>query len=102
MRPSRDDEDPEDQVDLHGLRPENALRRLAQALHACRVRHRETLLVITGAGHGNPTQEPVLRARVEAWLVGPEGLRAGARSFTRESRGGALRVRLGALHGRRA
>ena len=88
---------PEDRaaaVDLHGLAPAFALRRLAQELHACRVRRAPELLVITGRGFGNLAQQPILRGHVETWLRGPEGQRAGARSFTLEARGGALRVRL--------
>lgn len=82
-------------VDLHGLPPDQALRRLAQALHAARVRGRPELLVITGAGWGNPTQQPVLRKRVEAWLRGPDGRALGVRDVQVVHRGGALEVRLG-------
>lgn len=82
------------EVDLHGARPEEALRRLARALHTARMRRASELLVITGRGLGNATQKPVLRNRVEEWLRGPEGKRAGARGFTRQAKGGALLVRL--------
>ena len=81
-------------VDLHGLRPEQALRRLAQELHAARVRGEEELLVITGRGWGNAEQKPVLRRRVEEWLRGPEGRRLGVREACVTSKGGALRVLL--------
>lgn len=83
------------QVDLHGLRPEAALSRLGQGLHAARVRGADEALVITGRGWGNRDREPVLRARVEAWLRGPEGRRAGVRHVERRAKGGALLVRLG-------
>ena len=89
-----DREDPSAKVDLHGLRPEEALRRLSQALHAARVRGVETLTAVTGRGWGNREQKPVLRAKVEAWLNGPEGRRAGVRSHRRTASGGALEVRL--------
>ena len=46
-------DDDTDAVDLHGLTVERALRRVAQALHAARVRGRKRLLVVTGAGWGN-------------------------------------------------
>lgn len=82
------------QVDLHGLRPEAALRRLAQELHSARVRGAPELLVITGQGWGNRLQEPKLRSKIEGWLAGPEGRRAGALEAHREAHGGALRVRL--------
>ncbi len=89
-----DDSNPLPELDLHGLRPDQALRRLAQELHACRVRGVPTLLVITGRGFGNRLQEPILRTKVERWLDSPEGRNAGAASWQRTSRGGALEVRL--------
>jgi DNA-nicking Smr family endonuclease len=82
------------QIDLHGLSPEGALRRLEQELHASRVRGRERVLVITGRGLGNKKGKPVLRGYVETWLAGPAGRRLGVRGFRRESRGGALEVEL--------
>ena len=91
-------DDPHDEsisVDLHGLSPDQALRRLTQALHAARVRGRSEIMVITGAGWGNPTQQPILRKRMEAWLRGPEGRSFGVRDVQVVHRGGALAVRLG-------
>ncbi len=82
---------------MHGLSPAQALSRLQQGLHEARVLGAGDLLVITGLGWGNPGQEPILRSRVEAWLKGPEGRRAGVRSFQRVSRGGALELRLGRI-----
>ena len=81
-------------VDLHGLTVEQALRRVRQALHAARVRGWRRLLVVTGAGWGNPDQRPVLRPRIEAWLRGPEGRSAGVKDVRRVHRGGALDVLL--------
>jgi DNA-nicking Smr family endonuclease len=88
------DEDPVWELDLHGMPPERALRRLAQELHACRMRRRSTLLVITGRGIGNRTQQPILRTRVETWLKGAEGARSGVVAFELASKGGALLVRM--------
>lgn len=104
VRPSKhtpDEDDPGDfdpplvpEVDLHGMRPEQALRHLARELHAARQRRLKEVLVITGRGFGNPLQQPILRGKVEQWLLGPEGRRLGVQSFERASRGGALRVQL--------
>lgn len=91
-------EEPHDEseiVDLHGLTVDKALRRVAQALHAARVRGRRRLLVVTGAGWGNPDGKPVLRPRVEAWLRGPEGRALGVKDVQKVHRDGALDVRLG-------
>jgi DNA-nicking Smr family endonuclease len=90
-----DERDEPDTVDLHGLTVEQALRRVAQALHAARVRRRTRLVVVTGAGWGNPDQKPVLRPRVEAWLRGPEGRALGVKDVQRVHRDGALELRLG-------
>lgn len=93
-----DSDDPEEpsvpEVDLHGKRPEEALRHLARELHAARARRLGALLVITGQGFGNALQKPILRGKVEAWLSGPDGKRLGVLGFERTSRGGALLVRL--------
>lgn len=83
------------EVDLHGLRPEAALRRVEQELHAARVRGHDRIRLITGRGWGNARQEPILRKRVEAWLRGPGGRRAGARGVEVSCKGGALDVRIG-------
>jgi DNA-nicking Smr family endonuclease len=82
------------QVDLHGFSRPEALRRLAQELHACRVRGARRLTVITGRGFGNRAQEPVLRDHLEAWLRGPEARGLGVKGFDRTSRGGALEIAL--------
>ena len=95
--PDREDEPEEPElavVDLHGLAPDAALRRVAQSLHAARVRGAREFVVVTGRGLSNPTGEAVLRGKVEAWLRGPEARGQGVKSFEREARGGALRVRL--------
>jgi DNA-nicking Smr family endonuclease len=82
-------------VDLHGLPPHQALHRLAQALHAARVRGAAGVLVITGRGWGNREQQPILRGKVEDWLRGPDGRRLGVQGFEVAHKGGALEVRLG-------
>jgi DNA-nicking Smr family endonuclease len=82
------------EVDLHGLHPEQAVKRLEMALHTARIQGSERLTVITGRGLGNAKQTPVLRKRVEAWLAA-EGGRYGATRWQPISRGGALDVRFG-------
>ena len=82
------------EVDLHGKRPEDALRHLGRELHAARQRRLSEVLVITGQGLGNALRKPILRTRVEEWLLGEQGRRLGVQDFKRVSRGGALLVRL--------
>ena len=86
---------PQRQVDLHGLRPEQALRRLEQELHTARLAGSGTLLVITGRGLGNRLQQPILRERVASWLA-EHGRRFGVRAWREASRGGALELDLAA------
>src|SRR5262245_32542641 len=94
LNPLDEPPDESESVDLHGLTVDQALRRLAQALHAARVRGHGRLLVITGAGWGNPDQKPVLRPAIEAWLRGKEGRALGVKDVQRVHRGGALDVKL--------
>jgi DNA-nicking Smr family endonuclease len=86
--------EPPFEIDLHGLRPDQALRRLGQELHACRLRQRTEVLVITGRGWGNLQQKPGLRPKFAAWLRGADGQRLGVNDFIEHSQGGALLVRL--------
>jgi DNA-nicking Smr family endonuclease len=90
----REPHEPPTEIDLHGLKPDAALRRLGRELHTSRLRRLAEVLVITGRGWGNPQQKPVLRPLVEAWLRGPEGKRLGVVHFEEHSRGGALLVSL--------
>src|SRR5262245_62067174 len=83
-----------EEIDLHGLRPDDALRGVAQAIHACRVRRMNRLKIITGRGWGNLRQQPILRPKVEQWLAGPEGIRQGVLRFELADEGGSLVVEL--------
>jgi DNA-nicking Smr family endonuclease len=94
LAPRDDLPDHVETVDLHGLTVEQGLRRVAQTLHAARVRGWTRLLVVTGAGWGNPDGKPVLRPRIEAWLRGPEGRALGVKDVRRVHNAGALDVLL--------
>lgn len=82
------------EIDLHGLRPDAAMSRLRQGLHAARSSGAAEALVITGRGMGNRKQTPVLRGKVEAWLKSPAARPYGVGSFRRVARGGALLIPL--------
>lgn len=81
-------------VDLHGLKPDQALRRLTRAVHTARVKGEIRLLAITGRGWGNLDQRPVLRRHVEDWLQSDEGRNMGVEAYHVVNRGGALDIRL--------
>jgi len=90
----RNEDGPSIQIDLHGLMPADALRRIAQGLHSARVHGDKEILLITGRGLSNPDGEAVLRTRVEHWLDGQEGQGYGVHSHERTHKGGALLVKL--------
>lgn len=82
------------QVDLHGLSPDQALRRLSQELHSAKVQGVAQLQIITGRGWGNREQAPILRSKVEIWLGGPNGKRFGVMGFRKSKDGGSLVAQL--------
>ena len=86
---------PLSELDLHGMKVEQALRRLKQELHASRVRGRSGLRVLVGRGWGSPGQRPVLGPAIETWLKGPEARSHGVHSYAPANQGGALDLRLG-------
>lgn len=75
------------QIDLHGLRRDEAREQLAAFLREAQRRGWRCLRVVHGKGLGSPGREPVLKVRVRRWL----GQHAGVIAFTqaRASEGGA-------------
>ena len=75
------------EVDLHGLRRDEARERLAGFVREAERRGARCLRVVHGKGLGSPGREPVLKARVQRWL----GQHAGVIAFTQASgpQGGA-------------
>ncbi|MBX3637030.1 MAG: Smr/MutS family protein [Rubrivivax sp.] len=75
------------EVDLHGLRRDEARERLAGFVREAEKRGARCLRVVHGKGLGSPGREPVLKARVQRWL----GQHAGVIAFTQASgpQGGA-------------
>lgn len=59
----------EDQLDLHGLRREEALTLLGDFLRECKRMRRRCVRVIHGKGLGSPGRQPVLKGLVLAWLA---------------------------------
>jgi DNA-nicking Smr family endonuclease len=87
-------------IDLHGLRQEEARRRLLAFLYDCQASGKKTAIVITGKGGPNPVlagERGVLRRAVPLWLAMPD-LRALVIGFEEAGAGlggtGALILRI--------
>ena len=59
----------QDEIDLHGLRRDEARERLGAFLRDAIRSGLRCVRVVHGKGHGSPGREPVLKAKVKSWLV---------------------------------
>ena len=59
----------QDQLDLHGLRRDEAREAVGTFIRGADQRGLRCLRVIHGKGHGSPGREPVLKAKVHRWLA---------------------------------
>jgi DNA-nicking Smr family endonuclease len=59
----------QDEIDLHGLRRDEARERVAEFLRDATRAGLRCVRVVTGKGHGSPGREPVLKAKVKSWLM---------------------------------
>ncbi|MGZ5132500.1 MAG: Smr/MutS family protein [Caldimonas sp.] len=57
------------ELDLHGLRRDEARERLAAFLRESARSGARCVRIVHGKGHGSPGREPVLKAKVKSWLV---------------------------------
>lgn len=57
------------ELDLHGLRRDEARERLAEFLRESARTGTRCVRIVHGKGHGSPGREPVLKAKVKSWLV---------------------------------
>lgn len=75
------------EIDLHGLRRDEARDALAAFVRGATLRGQRCLRVVHGKGHGSPGRQPVLKAKVQRWL----GQSAEVVAFTQASapQGGA-------------
>jgi DNA-nicking Smr family endonuclease len=83
------------QLDLHGLRRDEARERLALFVHEARRRGLRCVRVVHGKGNGSPGREPVLKGRVRAWLVQKNDVIAFTQARASDGGAGALLVLLG-------
>lgn len=82
------------QIDLHGMRRDEAREQLGAFLRdAVRQGHR-CLRVVHGKGNGSPGREPVLKGKVKSWLVQKNEVMAFAQARASEGGNGALIVLL--------
>ena len=64
----RGEPEPEERIDLHGVRHEAAGRLLTQRIESAHTRGLRSLLVIHGRGRRSATGEAVLRDAIPGWL----------------------------------
>jgi DNA-nicking Smr family endonuclease len=82
------------QLDLHGLRRDQARERLATFLREADRHGLRCVRVIHGKGNGSPGREPVLKSRVKSWLVQKREVLAFAQARACDGGHGALLVLL--------
>lgn len=82
------------QIDLHGLRRDEAREALAQFLRQTRQQGHRCLRVVHGKGLGSPGREPVLKGKVQRWLAQCDEVIAFAQASGPQGGAGALIVLL--------
>lgn len=90
------------QVDLHGLRRDEARERLGQFLREAVRQGLRCVRIVHGKGLGSPGREPVLKGKVRAWLVQKAEVVAFTQARPAEGGAGALVVLLDAQRPSRA
>lgn len=82
------------QIDLHGLRRDQAREALGTFIHDSARRGMRCVRVVHGKGNGSPGREPVLKSRVRRWLVQKEEVLAFVQARPSDGGAGALMVLL--------
>ena len=82
------------EIDLHGLRREDAREALAQFVRDSHRRGLRCVRVVHGKGLGSPGKTPVLKGRVQSWLVQKNEVLAFVQARGDEGGAGALVVLL--------
>ena len=83
------------QLDLHGLRRDEARERLNRFVHEAKRAGLRCVRVIHGKGNGSPGREPVLKRKVQTWLVQKKEVIAFTQARASDGGTGALLVLLG-------
>lgn len=82
------------QVDLHGLRRDEAREQLGEFLHQAQAAGLRCVRVVHGKGLGSPGRTPVLKTKVRGWLVQNQLVQAFVSARASEGGHGALVVLL--------
>jgi DNA-nicking Smr family endonuclease len=82
------------QLDLHGLRRDQAREQLAAFVRECHRLGRRCVRVVHGKGLGSPGKTPVLKSKVHSWLVQKAQVLAFVQAKPSEGGAGALVVLL--------
>jgi len=83
------------ELDLHGLRRDDARDTLAEFIRTSFAHSRRCLRVVHGKGHGSPGRQPVLKTKVQRWLAQRREVIAFAQAAGPQGGAGALIVLLG-------
>lgn len=84
----------QDELDLHGMRRDDARNALDAFLRRANQRGQRCVVVIHGRGFGSKGQEPVLKSMVHSWLVQTDGVIAFSQANAAEGGEGALLILL--------
>ena len=87
------------EIDLHGLRRDEARAALLGFLGEATRRGQRWVRVVHGKGHGSPGRRPVLKAKVQRWLAQTAEVIAFAQASGPQGGAGALVVLLAAVRG---
>ena len=82
------------QIDLHGLRSDEAREALGQFLRDAHKKGWRCVRVVHGKGLGSPGKTPVLKAKVQRWLVQKNEVLSFVQAKAAEGGAGALVVLL--------
>lgn len=82
------------EIDLHGLRRDGAREALAAFIRDCHRRGIRCVRVVHGKGLGSPGKTPVLKGKVQGWLVQKNEVLAFVQARAAEGGAGALVVLL--------
>ena len=82
------------QIDLHGLRRDEAREALGGFVREATRRGQRCLRVVHGKGHGSPGKQPVLKGKVQRWLAQSADVIAFAQASGPQGGAGALIVLL--------